>query len=477
MKKLLAVALALALALPLASPAMADGFSGELTLWVAESTLLFTQAQVDAFIDTHPEYAAMTVCIEGVSEGDAADEMLYALEDGADLFCFAQDQLARLVSAGALSPLAPADAARVSAANDAGSVNAVTFGGSLYAYPLTSDNGYFLYYDSSVVTDPSTLEQILADCEAAGRTFYMDISSGWYQPAFFFGHGCELSFDYDEDGNLLGMNSSYASEGGLAALKDMIMLHKSPAFRNGSSIYGAENVAAIVDGTWDSDAAMTAFGSHYAAAKLPTVGGVQMSGFGGFKMMGVKPQADADRLAACHALAAWLTSEDAQLARFEAFGWGPSNLNAQADEAVQLNPALSALAAQLAFCKPQGLYPGMYWSISSNLASEVLSGNLDSATDQELMAVLQGFIDSFAPSPELVLWLPASLTEIGPEAFSGVAARIVVIPGSVTTITGNPFAGSDVEAIWGYPGSPAEQLALDADYSFTPIDDEWMESQ
>ena len=71
----------------------------------------------------------------------------------------------------------------------AGAVSAVTLGDEMFAYPLTSDNGYFLYYDKSVVTDPSTLESILADCEAAGKSFYFEINSGWYQTAFFFGAG------------------------------------------------------------------------------------------------------------------------------------------------------------------------------------------------------------------------------------------------------------------------------------------------
>ena len=83
------------------------------------------------------------------------------------------------------------------------------------------------------------------------------------------------------------------------ALKNIIALHKSPAFVNGSSISNATNVGAIVDGTWDSGAAKDLFGDNYAAAKLPTVGGVQLSGFGGFKLLGVKPQTDKDKLEAC----------------------------------------------------------------------------------------------------------------------------------------------------------------------------------
>ena len=267
-------------------------------------------------------------------------------------------------------------------------------GDTLYAYPLTMDNGYFLYYDKSVVSDPSTLEGILADCEAAGKSFYMEINSGWYQTAFFFGAGCTLTYDSDNEGNLVNCNIDYASENGVKALKAMINLAKSPAFVNGSSISAATNIGAIVDGTWDSEAAKELFGDNYAAAKLPTVDGWQLSGFGGFKLLGVKPQEDEAKLAACDALAAYLTSGEVQLARYEALGWGPSNLEAQQSDAVQSDVALSALAEQLAFTIPQGQYPGDYWSLATGLGDKILAKEYDDADDAALMDALTEFQDT-----------------------------------------------------------------------------------
>ena len=369
---------------------MAD-YSGDLKIWVAEATVEFTQKMVEQFKAAHPEYANMNVIIEPVGEGDAASNIITDVEAGADIFGFAQDQLSRLVAAGALLDVEPENAEIVKAENDAGSVAAVTLGDTMYAYPMTSDNGYFLYYDKSIVTDPSTLEQVLADCDAAGKKFYMEINSGWYQTAFFFGAGCELTFDSNDEGQLIKMNASYASDAGVKALKAMIETAKSPAFVNGSSVSNATNVAAIVDGTWDASATKQIFGENYAATKLPTVDGFQLGGFGGFKMLGVKPQVDDDKLAACDALAAYLTSEEVQLARYNAVGWGPSNLKAQQNEAVQADEALSALASQLAFCAPQGQYPGDYWSLATALGDDILADKLDDADDATLLATLQQF--------------------------------------------------------------------------------------
>ena len=394
MKKILSLVLAVALVLTLSCAALAEGYNGELKIWVAEAAVDFTSAQVEAFKAANPEYADMTVKIEPLGEGDAASNVLTDVEGAADLFGFPQDQLTRLVAAGALEEVEPGNAETVKVENDAGSVAAATLGDTMYAYPLTSDNGYFLYYDKSVVTDPSTLEGILADCEAAGKSFYMEINSGWYQTAFFFGAGCTLTYESDNDGNLTACNVDYASENGLKALKSMIALASSPAFVNGSSISNATNVAAIVDGTWDSEAAKELFGDNYAAAKLPTVDGYQMSGFGGFKMLGVKPQTDDAKLAACDALAAWLSSGDVQLARYEVLGWGPSNLAAQQSDAVKADVALSALADQLQYTIPQGQYPGDYWSLATGLGDNIIGHKYDGADDEALMTALTEFQDT-----------------------------------------------------------------------------------
>ena len=369
----------------------------EIKVWVADNVVEFTNGQIDAFKEANPDFAGYDYVVEPVGEGDAAGNMITDVEAGADIFGFAQDQIARLVSAGALIDVEPENAEKVIAENDPGAVAAATVGDTLYAYPLTSDNGYFLYYDKSVVTDPSSLEAIIADCEAAGKNFYMEINSGWYQTAFFFATGANLTYDTDDSGNFTACNAGYASDAGLVALKEMVELKASSAFQNGSAAGEATNVAAIIDGTWDAGAVQDLFGDNYACAKLPTFEGsdgetYQMSGFGGFKLLGVKPQEDEEKLAACDALAAWLSGEEAQIARFEAVEWGPSNLAAQASDAVQANEALAALCEQLQYTIPQGQYPGDYWSLATSLGDSIISGELSvNSSDEDLMAALEKF--------------------------------------------------------------------------------------
>jgi len=377
-----------------------DYGSGDVKVWVADAVVDFTNEQIKAFQDAHPEFSGYTFTVEAVGEGDAASNMITDVTAGADVYTFAQDQLTRLVAAGALETVEESNAEEIKATNDAGSVAAASVGDTLYAYPITSDNGYFLYYDSSVVSDPSTVEGILEDCAAAGKSFYFQVDSGWYNVAFFFATGATITYDTDTDGNFTACNCNYASEEGLKAYKALIALAENSAFINGSSLNDATNVGAIVDGTWDSETAQTLFGDNYACAKLPTfnVDGTdyQMSGFSGNKMLGVKPQEDENKLAVCDALAAYLSSEEVQLARFEAVGWGPSNLNAQADEAVQSNPALAALAEQMEFMVPQGNYPNDYWSAAEAFGQSITNGEVTSSTsDDDLMANLEQLQSDF----------------------------------------------------------------------------------
>ena len=223
--------------------------------------------------------------------------------------------------------------------------------------------------------------------DARKNCLYFEINSGWYQPAFFFGAGCQLTYDTDDAGNFTACNIDYASDKGVAALKAIINLHKSSAFNNGSSVSNAANCAAIVDGTWDAQAAKDLFGDNYACAKLPsfTADGTdyQLSGFGGFKLLGVKPQADANKMQVCLAIAQFLSSEETQVARYDAVAWGPSNVAAQQSEAVKADEALSALAEQLAYTIPQGQYPNDYWALATSLGDSVISHGTESPSQRK----------------------------------------------------------------------------------------------
>jgi arabinogalactan oligomer/maltooligosaccharide transport system substrate-binding protein len=331
----------------------------KLTVWVSESVGVKELAakQIEDFKAANPDVdlSKWDIVVEGVSEADAATQMITDVASGADIFSFAQDQLARLVQAKALNPVADAIKERLVAANDAGSIAAATVGDKLYCYPLTSDNGYYMYYDKSVVSADhiDSLEDIIADCEAANKLFCMELqSSAWYNAAFFFATGCKEEYTTDNTGKITSCTSSWNSENGIIALRGMQRLLKSPIHKSSSTAGDlASGGAVLISGTWAKNDVKNALGDNYAAADLPsfTIDGksYHLGSFSGNKLMGVKPQSDGEKAVACQLLAEYLTNEKCQLERFNAVGWGPSNKAAQQNEAVKADPALAALAAFL----------------------------------------------------------------------------------------------------------------------------------
>lgn len=368
-------------------------------IWVAEAAVEFTKGQIATYNSSNEDGIVIEATVEAVGENEAATQMTTDVEAGADIFCFAQDQFARLVQAGALSQLGQAAGQIVSEANAAGVVAAAKSGDTLYAYPLTADNGYFMYYDKSVITDEShlkSMELLLADCEAAGKNFSFEVEgSAWYTASFFFATGCKSEWTTDEDGKFISVNDTYNSPEGLKAVKGLHTLVKSKAYNNSSAadaFAAAVPSAVLVSGTWAYNDILEILGENLGVAELPsfTVGEetFHLGSFSGCKLLGVKPQQDAKRSAALHKFAQYLTGEAAQIERFNTLAWGPSNLNAQKIDAVQANPALAALLAQSAYAIPQGQIHGTWWDIGKTIATGVKDSN---GTDAGLQAVLDTY--------------------------------------------------------------------------------------
>ena len=370
-------------------PNPAAGLEGtyDVTLWVSEIAGVadLTAQQIDAF-EAKYEGIVINASIEGVSEANAAGQVLADVASAPDIYCFAQDQLARLVQASALSELGVGATETVKANNDAGSVAAGTVAGKLYAYPMTSDNGYYLYYDKSIITNPESMEDIIAACEANGKTFRYALENAWYTASFFFATGCVSEWTMDENGKFTSVHDTFNSPEGLAAMKGMQKLAQSSCYDSNADIF--TNAGAIVTGIWNAEAAEEHFGENLGATDLPsfTVDGksYHLGSYSGNKLIGVKPQTDSKKALLLSLLAQYLTGAECQTQRFESFQWGPSNLTAQQSDAVQANKSLAALAAQSNYAQPQGNIDGSWWDIAKVLGAKAKAATTDAELQQAL---------------------------------------------------------------------------------------------
>ena len=295
-----------------AAPA-ASGDTIALRVWAAEEDQTLTNELIEQFKEANPDQTFdITVGVE--SEANAKDDILVDPTAAADVFAFASDQLIDLVDAGVLQAVQDVDA--VSSQNVAGAVEAATVDGTLYAYPMSADNGYFLYYDSNVVTDPTNWDAILTDCAAAGKKAGMVLASGWYNAGFFYGAG--FTTVLNDDGSTAMDWNGTSADGikGTDVVDGMLAIATNPAFLPITDGDTANQIAtgelgAIVSGTWDAAAVQEAFGDGYAACALPTYtcagNQVPMGSAAGYKMIGVN--ANSAQVGWAMELAKFLTNE------------------------------------------------------------------------------------------------------------------------------------------------------------------------
>lgn len=387
------------------SSGSSSGGKATITVWCPSEISGLTERQLATFTTNNPDLP-YTFTIEPVGEGEAATNMITDVTAGGDIFFFAQDQFARLVQAGALTSVSSSLVDAVRQANDAGSVSAATLNDTLYAYPLTSDNGYFMYYDKTVITEDIVNDQtkIIEACEAAGKQIGFQLSnSGWYAASYFFATGCVSNWTTGSDGEFTGYIDTFNSDKGIISTRGMAELIQSEAYVGSDSASAAlfsSGAAVVVSGVWDYTTASNALGENLGCAKLWsfTVDGksYQLGSFSGNKLLGVKPQTDSTKAAWCQSVANYLTSEACQLERFDENAWGPSNINAQSSEAVQANPALAALAAQSAYATPQGQYPNSWWDASKAIGSTIETNKVAPTDTTGLQAVLNTYSEALA---------------------------------------------------------------------------------
>ena len=374
-----------------------NGATHTLKVWASQEDQALTRLLADRFIAENPQY---NVAIElgVVGEPDAYARFSEDPAAAADLFYFPNDQLRYFISAGGLYEL-QINKDTIISRNVAGAIDAATLEGELWAYPATADNGYFLYYDKSVLSeeDVLSLDRILEVSVAAGKRFQMDINNnGWYVASFFLGAGNTLSIG--PDGKQI---SDFNNASGLAAARAMQELAAHPGFIAGNDdvLEGGigGSISAGVSGAWKAEAIAEKLGDNYGATKLPTftLDGrqVQMGSFGGYKMIGINAMiTDPEKLVIAMEFADFLTNEESQLAHFEDRALGPSNINAAASPAIQANPALAALAAQSAHATSQNDVLGSYWTPAGAFGAAIV--NQDRTDLQTLLDAMVAQIQS-----------------------------------------------------------------------------------
>lgn len=361
----------------------------ELVVWGAEEDTELMNRIIEGFQANYQGQADFQISFEVQGESQCKDALLGGLEDGADVFTFADDQLNALAAAGALDPIENADEIRDR--NLSSTVEAATVNGQLYAYPLTADNGYFLYYNKRYITEEQvkTLDGILEAAAAGGKVFAMDWSSAWYVYSFFGNTGLEVGLNDDGITNYCTWNQADGDIRGIDVVRAMLRIAASPGFSDRTDeefLAGVKDgsVAAGISGVWNSVTVEEAWGENAGAVRLPTYTcsgrQVQMASFSGCKLIGVNAYSEYPQWAA--RLAEWITNEENQRLRFEMRRQGPSNTAVADSEEIRQSPAIAALLEQSEFSQLQRV-GGKFWDPVSEFAENMAAGNPSGRNIQE----------------------------------------------------------------------------------------------
>ena len=321
------------------------------------------------------------------------------------LFLCADDQISNLASLNIIAEIKGERKEKIVNRTTEVAVAGATMGDKLYGYPVTSDNGYFLWYDSSKLPSEKlgSLEDILAHAKSTGKQVLMDVPNGWYANSFIMSpDACgttSLKWKVDENGNKV-YETSWDNATGVK-VSSYIQSLLTPYYKDGTLIVGSNEVIAAgfndgtlmaaVSGTWMENDIKAAIGNNTAATKLPSyhIDGkaYQMASFSGSKVYCLNKTRPVEEQKTAAALAELLTTKESQLVRFEKRASLPCHIEAANDPRYTEHVTIGgkALLEQNAYaCVQAQTAEDRYWDIGKAIGQAYIDGILKDADENTL---------------------------------------------------------------------------------------------
>ncbi|MDE7168495.1 MAG: extracellular solute-binding protein [Clostridia bacterium] len=387
----------------------------KLTVWGSATQQETLKQMVEEFKAANPD---TKYNIEvGVGEEDmAASNVTKAPSAAADVYCYSNDQLINLLKLGALSRLGGdyLDFVKTNNSEESVASGSIAYGTDdekVYGYPYAADNGYFMYYDKSVLTEEQvgSLETIISVCEGAGKKIHWALDVPWYVAGWFFTFGGEYKVEYDYSNNYTEtkVEVNFNENGGILASKAMAMLAGSSSFAGKGTDdekiltgFATHNTAVAVSGTWNAKAIKERLGDNYGVCELPTVtvdGTTKhLYSFKGYKLMGVNP--NTKYAAEAHKLAQFLTSEANQQARYEKHQIGPTNKTVANSDAVKGDITLNVLNSQNEYALEQVSVPTNFWEPLKGYGLNIIDKLIDEKGSSGEKFTYQNYLNSMVAS-------------------------------------------------------------------------------
>ena len=375
----------------------------EINVWATAAEEAVITKVVNEWNAEHDAVNQFKIKFTAVAEGDCGTTLSKdPTVDGAPaLFLCADDHIADLTSKNIIAEIKGERREKIEKNNTDVAVMGVTQKGAVWGYPVTSDNGYFLWYNKSLVgaDKVGSLEDLLAHAKATGKSVLMDVPNGWYANSFIMSPQACGTESLKWTTNAEGQNVYETNWDNEVAVKvsEYIAGLLTPYYKDGTLKIGSNDVIqqgfadgtmlAAVSGTWMEPTLKEEIGANLAADKLPEyhIDGkaYQMASFGGSKVYCINKTRPVAEQKTAAALAELLTTKNAQLVRFEERGSLPCNLEAAKDKRYTENVSIggAAFVKQSAYaCVQSQTAEGRYWDIGKAIGQAYIDSQLGGET-------------------------------------------------------------------------------------------------
>ena len=356
----------------------------QLTVWgpaedQAEAKGNWLPKMCEAFAKEHPTWNIdfrYGVC----AEGEAKTNVTQDVEGAADVYLFANDNIADLISNKALSRIGGSALEKIQAENTEEVVDSVTVDGAVYGFPFAT-NTWYMYYDKNVFSeeDVKSLDTMLSKGKVA-----FPLTDSWYIAAFYVANGGTMFGDTQTD-EAAGID--FGGDKGAQVTDYLIDLAANPNFVNDENgdvgIAGLRDgsVNAIFSGSWKAADVKDALDDRMGVAVLPvaSINGqdCQLRAFAGPKAVGVNPNCKNQKVAV--ALAEFLSSEEAQLAHYQARGVVPCHAGLLEGDEMQADPLVSVQNTtfyNMSIRQPFVAVMGNYWDAAKSMGQAIVNGEV-----------------------------------------------------------------------------------------------------
>lgn len=354
------------------------------------------ETRCKAFNEAHPEWD-ITFEYGVCSEADAPGNIANDPEAAADVYMFANDQLAKLLDAGAIARLGGETETYIRETNAELIVNSVTAGEGVYGVPFTG-NTWFMYYDKRFFdeNDVKSLETMLAKGPVS-----LTLGNGWYIGSFFAANGCTWFGDGTDESAGIDFSGDKATQ----VVEYVFDLVANPNFvydegNTGVNLLKDGTAHAMFSGTWDYMNLCEAIGAeNVGVANAPTIKingeEKQLLPFYGSKAIGVNK--NASNMKASVALALWLANEDSQLAHYEMRNVVPCNTKLLENDKVKNDPlCIVQNNVEKAIVQPAVASISKYWTPAETLGKKINAGRVNKEDAAQLAADLNAAVNKDA---------------------------------------------------------------------------------